>query len=275
VSYEAVVFAGGGCRCFWQAGFWAEAAEAVGLQPKAIAAVSAGAAFACAAIGGKTDAVLSSFKRRTAENPSNFHFDRLRQRRSPFPHHEMYRGTILETTDEGMLDRLRDGPEIRVLLAHPPERMRPGPAVAMGLGLYKTDQWIRRRVHPGWPRRFGFRPRVVNAASCASADELADLILQSSCLPPLMPVLRREGDPVVDGAVVASVPTELVSEYASTLVLLTRRYRKFPNEPGVEYLQPSEPIPIAIWDYANPDGIQAAYDLGRRDGETFARERTR
>jgi hypothetical protein len=30
-------------------------------------------------------------------------------------------------------------------------------------------------------------------------------------------------------------------------------------------------VPIAEWDYTRPDLIQATYDLGRRDGEAFAR----
>ena len=42
--FEAVVFAGGGCRCFWQAGFWEVAAPALGWQPRVAGAVSAGAA---------------------------------------------------------------------------------------------------------------------------------------------------------------------------------------------------------------------------------------
>ncbi|NJN40338.1 MAG: patatin-like phospholipase family protein, partial [Gammaproteobacteria bacterium] len=33
-----VVFAGGGNRCLWQAGFWSEAAPRLGLIPQRIAA---------------------------------------------------------------------------------------------------------------------------------------------------------------------------------------------------------------------------------------------
>jgi hypothetical protein len=36
------------------------------------------------------------------------------------------------------------------------------------------------------------------------------------------------------------------------------------------YVQPSRPVPVASWDYTDPDGLQAAFDLGRRDGEAFA-----
>lgn len=269
MDYDAVVFSGGGCRCFWQAGFWEEAGAV--LQPKAIAAVSAGSAFACAAIGGRSRAVLDEFKRRCAANEKNFYVSNLPKRVSPFPHHGMYRGTILETTDEGMLARLREGPQIRVLLAHPPEHWAPGPAAALGLASYRAEGWITRTVHPTWPRRLGFRSQVVTANDCSSPKELADLILQSSCLPPLVPILRRGGEPVIDGAVIDNVPVGLVAEARSTLVLLTRQYRKLPRRPGVEYLQPSEKIPVALWDYASPERIEATFQLGLRDGAAFAR----
>jgi len=29
-------------------------------------------------------------------------------------------------------------------------------------------------------------------------------------------------------------------------------------------------VPIYKWDYTSPAGLQAAFDLGRRDGERFA-----
>ncbi|HSV96461.1 MAG TPA: patatin-like phospholipase family protein, partial [Spirochaetota bacterium] len=37
------------------------------------------------------------------------------------------------------------------------------------------------------------------------------------------------------------------------------------------YVQPSQPSPIAKWDYTSPRGIQEVFDLGRRDGEYFAK----
>ncbi len=45
-TYEAVVFSGGGCHCFWQAGFWTEAALVPDPPLRVVSAVSAGAAFA-------------------------------------------------------------------------------------------------------------------------------------------------------------------------------------------------------------------------------------
>ena len=56
-----------------------------------------------------------------------------------------------------------------------------------------------------------------------------------------------------------------------TLLLLTRQYSHLPGHPSRVYVQPSADVPVASWDYADPAGLQAAYDLGRPDGEAFAR----
>lgn len=145
-TIRAVVFAGGGCRCFWQAGFWEEAGPL--FAPEVVASVSAGAAFACAALGGRTRAVLESFKRRTAANSSNLHLRNLGRGAPIFPHYEMYRGTIVETTTEAMLAALNAGPEIHVVLAHAPEGWHPALAATVGLVAYRLERKVVRRVQP-------------------------------------------------------------------------------------------------------------------------------
>jgi len=41
--FDAVVFAGGGNRCYWQGGFYEAAAPRLGLEPKLVVGASAGA----------------------------------------------------------------------------------------------------------------------------------------------------------------------------------------------------------------------------------------
>lgn len=274
-TYDAAVFSGGGCRCFWQAGFWTTAAPALQLRPRAIAAASAGVAFACAAMTGTTDAVLDSFKRRTAANPRNFYPGNVLRRGLVFPHEPMYRGTILETMDGTVLRRLEAGPEIRVLMTRPPRRVPMVPALALGLAAYGIDRLVRKDVHPVVARRLGFRPEVVTVQSCRSPEELADLILHSSCMPPLTPAFRRAGGAIIDGALLDAAPADLVDDFDHTLVLLSRRYARLPAHPRRHYVMPSEDPPIAMWDYASPRLVQRAFDLGRRDGERFADARLR
>ena len=45
-DFKYAVFAGGGCRCLWQAGFWHVVSPELNLKPDIFAGVSAGAAMA-------------------------------------------------------------------------------------------------------------------------------------------------------------------------------------------------------------------------------------
>ncbi|MNS96869.1 Patatin-like phospholipase [compost metagenome] len=136
-----------------------------------------------------------------------------------------------------------------------------------------------KTLHPRLGRKLGFRPEFVRAQDCDSPEQLADLLLQSASTPPFTPVLRRGGRPVLDGGLVDNVPVDaLDATPGNVLVLVTRLYprpRRFVLEQGGQrrlYLQPSQRVPISSWDYTRPDAMTHAYELGRRDGETFLRE---
>lgn len=274
MGFDAVVFSGGGCRCFWQAGFWSVVAPALELRPRTVLGASAGSAFACAALADRIDLVVEAFTRRAARNPRNVYPVNAVRRQPVFPHEQIYRGTIMETMDASSLERLHHGPDLRILVARPPGR-RIVPALLAGYAAYKLDGALRRRVHPSLPRRLGFRPELVSVRDCHDAAQLADLILHSSCMPPLIPLYQRGGRFVVDGAIVDGALVESVSDHASTLVLLSRPYAVLPTHPGRTYVQPSRPTPIAMWDYASPDLIGQTFDLGRRDGDAFVATRAR
>jgi predicted acylesterase/phospholipase RssA len=269
--YDAVVLGGGGCRCFWQAGFWSEAAPAIGLAPSVVAGVSAGAAFACAIVAGVMGRVLEEFSHRVAANERNAYPANALNGRPVFPHERIYRGTILAALDPEALRRLHAGPDVRISIARPPAWLgRSGYAV--GLLAYLAERQVDDGVHTSWARRLGFRNEVVSARSCRSPHELADLILHSSCVPPITPAYRRGGRPVVDGGVYDPAPVEAVNGARNTLVLLSRRHREdaLPRVAGRTYAQPSEPVRVQKWDYTSPELVQRTYDLGRFDGERFA-----
>jgi predicted acylesterase/phospholipase RssA len=143
----------------------------------------------------------------------------------------------------------------------------------LGLGCYLMSRRGGDQVHPGLARRLGFRAEAVSVRDCRSPDELADLILASSCTPPFTPRLTYRGQPASDGGVVDGAPVFALGPDAHrTLVLLTRSYRsRPPSGPDRLYLGPSRPIPIRKWDYTSPGLLEETYDLGRRDGEAFLR----
>ena len=270
--YDAVVFAGGGCRCFWQAGFWTEAAPALELAPRQVAGVSAGSAFACAIFAGVLDRIMEDFIERVAANERNVYPGNALRREPIFPHERIYRSTILANVDEEALRRLRRGPDVRVSIARPPAGLGARTGFLLAALAYQGDR-SGNRVHAAWGRRLGFETEVVSVSECDTPEELADLILHSSCTPPVMPFYHRDGRAVLDGGLVDNAPVEAVEPADQVLVLLTshRREDTLPRVPGRTYVQPSQPMPIDKWDYTSPEGIREAFDLGRRDAETFVR----
>ena len=276
-GYDAVVFAGGGCRCFWQAGFWSSAAPALGLEPRVVSAVSAGAAFACAIFADTIDRVLDEFVGRVAANPRNVYPGNALRGDPVFPHERIYRGTILATLDAQALERLHAGPEIRIAVGRRPAWSGARLAVALGLVAFLAEQSRRRQVHAVWGRRFGFRHETASVRACRTPEELANLVLHSSCTPPITPFYDREGDAVFDGGIVDPVPLEAAAPAERTLVLLTRSFPEeaLPRQSGLTYVAPSQPVPVAKWDYTRPDLVERTYELGRQDGERFAESASR
>ncbi|AOY98152.1 Patatin [Cupriavidus sp. USMAHM13] len=277
--FDQVVFAGGGNRCWWQAGWWDTVAPELGLRPRVIAGISAGAATACMLYAHDSRETLAYYREVLADNRSNAYWGNLLRGKRVFPHFGIYRAALLTLFGQERLARLGDAPEIRVGLAHIPGWSGPRLAVAAGLLAYNIDKHLLKTLHPRLGRKLGFHPEFVLAQDCATPEALADLLLQSSCTPPFTPVLRRAGRAVLDGGLVDNVPVDALDDAeGDVLVLVTRLYPRPPRfvlaRRGQRrlYLQPSQRVPVSSWDYTRPEGMELAYALGRRDGEAFLRE---
>jgi hypothetical protein len=188
----------------------------------------------------------------------------------------MYRRALLEVIDDRALATLHAGPELHVAITRTPGWLgaRTGFAVA-GLA-DAVEHVLGPPVHPQLAPRLGFRAEYIAVRGCRTPEALADLVLASSCTPPFTPLLMQGGKPSLDGGIADNVPVAALAHTAgATLVLLARRYRRLPAHPQRFYAQPSADVPVSSWDYTNPAGLQAGYDLGRRDGEIFARQMDR
>lgn len=273
LNYSSIVFAGGGTRCLWQAGFYETISQELAVSE--VAAVSAGAFFSCLVLSGRMEQSMDYFKEVTSENRKNVYLENLFNEKPVFPQYDMYRKGLFRLLDDAALRTLKDGPEIRILVARPPAWLGPRSATVTGLLAYSVEKKFSHPVHPVLPQKLGFRPEVLTVKACDTPDELADLILQSSCTPPFVPVMMRNGSPVLDGGLVDNVPVSaLTNGGINTLVLLTRQYSdsSIPDIPGRTYVQPSEKITIDKWDYTDPEGILRVYGLGKKDGERFLEE---
>jgi Patatin-like phospholipase len=263
-----VVFAGGGNRCLWQAGFWSEAAPRLGLVPHRIAATSAGAAIACVLFAGRLREGLAHFRAATTANRRNVYPANVLRGHPVFPHAAMYRRALLETIDTAALARLHAGPEILVPITRAPPWLGTRSAFAIAGVVDAIEHAVARSPHPRFARKCGFGVEYARVSECATPEALADLVLASSCTPPFTPLLSHAGRPALDGGIADNAPVEAVGD-GPTLVLLTGRFARLPEHPMRTYLQPSRQVPVRSWDYTDPAGLDAAFALGQRDAERW------
>jgi len=183
MHFENLVFCGGGNRCFWQAGFWSALAPSLQRQPSQVIAVSAGAAMACALLAGTFEGGFDAHKRVVKTNTRNLHVRNLLNGTPVFPHGAMYRAAILASIDAAALSRLHEGPELHIVLSHPPSWAGARMAVLLAALSLGVDAWNRGDVNAAAARRVGFRSVHVPVRECNTPEELADLIVASSCVP--------------------------------------------------------------------------------------------
>ncbi|HPS87797.1 MAG TPA: patatin-like phospholipase family protein [Spirochaetota bacterium] len=276
-DFKSVVFSGGGSRCMWQVGFWHSVSPELNLKPEIVAGVSAGAAMAGMIMAGTADLGLTLIKEATAANKKNFYISNFLKKEPVFPHYQIYRNTVLKTVNADVLKRFKKGPEIRVLFAHPPVYLGALSGTFVGLMAYVIEKHAFHPVHPKLATKLGYKPTVVKLNDCNSAEEIADLIMCSSCTPPFLPIMKYNGKVSLDGGIIDNVPVSVIGDdekKGRMLVLMSRIHRadRIPRISNRIYMQPSVTPAISKWDYTNPAGLQAAYDLGKKDGDTFIKQ---
>ena len=89
LDIDAVVFPGGGARCFWQAGFW-ETVQSALPSPSAVSAVSGGAAVAAVLFAGGWARFFPRFLELAAANARNVEPGNLFRRAAVFPHPRLF-----------------------------------------------------------------------------------------------------------------------------------------------------------------------------------------
>ena len=277
MEFKNAIFAGGGSRCIWQLGFWEGANKAgLGLAETIdyAASTSAGCAMARATMLDRGPEALDVAKQLISRNPRNIHWQNLRpgSGKPLLPHlaiyHEMME-TFLRPTD---LEQLADK-RVEFLMAQFPAYLPSGIGAALAFAVYGVEKRLTSSLHPSWTHKMGFKPIVKGNQDAQNLAELIDIILAASCVPPVLPSNGYKGIRVLDGGIIDNVPAHLADgREGRTLVLLSKRYKHVLPEPGKRvYVQPSEVIMIDKFDYANPTGIQEAYDLGLKDGADFSK----
>ncbi len=270
-----LTLAGGGNRAFFGLGVLHRWGERLRPRLGAMSCCSAGAAVAVLWLSGREVPTRAFWGARRGGMTKNFSWLRILRGQSPAPHGAIYRDTLLCAAAEGGLERIQQVEFPVLVLAAGFARVMPAPlGAAVGLAAYNVEKRLRpAMVHPSYGRRMGFVPRLFDARTCTSPDELADLVIASSSTPPFTPIGRFRGEALLDGGMIDNVPAYAADEVPGILgnvVLLTRPYPRDALGPGNTvgtrlYVAPSRPVPIERWDYTRPDLLDATIAMGERE----------
>jgi len=271
----AIVLGGGGNRAFYQQGLLEAWGDMLWPRVGAVASVSGGAAIAVLILCGRlerTGQYWRALRRGVRRN-----IDPLQALMgSPIaPHGEIYRSALFYALCGGGFETLRTLPfPVYVLCARPPSGLPIALSIVAALGLSLLERTTRVGVpHATWAKAAGFSAFSMDLRSCHSPNEVVDLVLSSSAVPPFVPVGMFRKQRLLDGCIIDNAPAFLAEQGAvsRTLVLLTHHAHGHLRVRGSRlYVGPSERVPVAALDYTEGAPIEESVALGRRDAERYA-----
>lgn len=267
----ALTFAGGGNRAFYVMGLLNQWSDALLPRTGVIASCSAGACVITTFLSGRRMEAREYWLSRVRGITRNFDWSRLLRGERPAPQGDIYRDTLHVTFADGGLERIREQPfPIYVLAASLPRLLPATLSAALGIGLYSAERSVKRGPHPRLPGLLGFAPVAVDARTCETVEELANLVLASSATPPFTPIGQFRGTRLLDGGMVDNAPAFIAERHdgvGKSIVFLTRPYH--PSVLGVRgkrlYLAPTVPTPIGRWDYTQPHLLDDTIAMGERE----------
>jgi len=269
-----ITLAGGGNRAFYQLGLLNRWGDWLLPRTAAMATCSAGACVVLMYLTARRAEARSVFQARTRGLVRNLDWRRVLRGERLAPHGEIYREILVTILAEGGFERVRAQPfPIYVLASAFPAMMPAGLATTVGIAAYQAEKALRRGLlHPTFGRALGFRPLVIDARTCETAEELTALVLASSATPPFTPLGRFRSARLLDGGMIDNAPAfvaEAEPAVRRNLVLLTRPYP--PDVIGRRgnrlYIAPTAPPPISRWDYTQPHLLEDTVDMGEQEAE--------
>jgi predicted acylesterase/phospholipase RssA len=272
-DFDVLAFAGGGNRCFWQAGVVACFFDQGLPIPATLTGTSAGAAMAasCMTIGPK--AALESCISLFAENRRMFHWQGLARMKLQYSHQKTYPDWIASIINTDTFARFKQSKRnLLVAVTRPSKLLGKHCSIVAATLAYIVDKKIAHSIHPRLPQYLGLRQQFYDLHQCASAHEAQTLLNASAAAPPLTHPVLLDGQWAFDGGYMdnAPVPRQYAEGQARTLVLLTRHYPdhlEVFRKGGCVYWQPSRKVPVSTWDCTDKSTVADAFELGYADAQ--------
>jgi predicted acylesterase/phospholipase RssA len=272
---STLALAGGGNRCWWQAGAISRLLEDRWPLPKQLVGTSAGAAIAAACLTTGPETALAACKSLYNQTSRIFNWNGLRRGRLEFAHQTVYPKWLDAFVNENTFSELRTcGASLQVAVTRPSRLLGLGTSVALGTVAYLVDKKIWHSIHPRLPSFLGLRQEFVDVTLCDSASDVHSVLLAAAAPPPIMPAVRLAGDYAFDGGYTdnAPIPSQDQAARFGTLVMLTRHYPRRPHLFRFRdrlYWQPSRPVPVSTWDCTERATVDKAFQLGYDDAHAM------
>lgn len=275
-QFDTVVFAGGGNRCWWQAGLISRLTEQGIALPSQLIGTSAGAAIAAAYLVNGIPQALESCVALYRQNDTLFHWKKLRRLEVVFAHRQIYPSWIQSFITGPAFEAVR-GSSYRLTAAvtHPIRLLGCSISISLATAAYLIDKKLWHSIHPQIPKYFGLRQGFYLLHECTTLEGGHALLCAAAAAPPVMPPVKIRGLCAFDGGYTDNAPIvpQSESEKAATLVLLTRHYPYHPTmfrHGGRTYVQPSRPVPVSTWDCTAKATVMDAFTLGYDDAARLA-----
>lgn len=275
-SVDTLVFAGGGNRCWWQAGAITRLLETGWKLPPVLVGTSAGAAVATSLLTCSAREALASCKLLYGRNDQLFNWRSLAQLKLTFAHQHIYPSWVESFASDEHFERLRSASsELIVAVTRPARFLGLTGSLVAGSIAYLLDKKVAHSIHPRLPRYLGLRQEFLSLKSVVDGYAARVLLQAVAAAAPFMLAQRVNGEWGFDGGYAdnAPIPLQTEEEKAKTLVLLTRHYPDLPpifQWHGRTYWQPSQKVPVSTWDCRPSTTVDAAFDLGMRDCAVIA-----
>lgn len=227
-SIDTLIFAGGGNRCWWQAGVISHLLAQHWRLPTQLVGTSGGAAVAATFLTTGPQAALASCRRLYAGQARMFEWRGLLHGRLHYAHRHIYPAWLASFVDEKHFEALRQAPQrLRVAITRPARILGTRGSVAVATAAYLADKFLHGPLHPRLPRLLGLRQELHDLHACTHAEEARTLLAAAGAALPFIPAQRVNGTCAFDGGYTdnAPLPTQSTDEKTRTLVLLTRHYR--------------------------------------------------
>jgi predicted acylesterase/phospholipase RssA len=270
---HTLALAGGGNRCWWQAGALSRLMREGWQLPPMIVGTSAGAAIAASCLTTGPEAALEACKDLYKRTANIFNWRGVLRGRLEFAHQTVYPLWLSAFVNEGTFDSLRSSvTSLQVAITRPSRYLGLRTSVALGTLAYLVDKKVWHSVHPRLPKFFGLQQEFIDVTRSTSAAEVRSVLAAAAAPPPIMQAQKIDDRWAFDGGYTdnAPIPHQSSAQRASTLVMLTRHYRSRPSVFKIKdrtYWQPSRPVPVSTWDCTYRATVAEAFELGSCDAE--------